>query len=77
MKAGFIREKLIGKSMHLDSRLVNFPLGIQIALEMLAGESAILNFDAAYLDYPMTMGGIEAGGFCIEYNLTHLQAASP
>ena len=46
-------------------------LGIEIAVEALAGGKAVDEFDAADLDQPMTLGGIEAGGLGVEYDLAH------
>src|SRR5262249_62090531 len=60
------REAVHGKRL---GRHVAF--GIAVAVERLPARNAVDQLDAANLDHPMPLEGIEAGGLGIEHDLAH------
>ena len=57
--------------MHLEGLGRHVAFRIEIAVERLAGRKAVDQLDAADLDQPMPLIGIEAGGFGVEHDLAH------
>ena len=49
------------------------PLGIEVAVEGLAGRDVVEQLDAADLDDPVAVGRVEAGGFGVEDDLAHIR----
>jgi hypothetical protein len=50
-------------------------LGIEIAVEGLAGWNPVDQLDAADLDQPMTLKGIDSGRLRIEHDFAHAQGS--
>ena len=66
--AGEVGER---QAVHGARALVDLALGVQVAVEMTAARAAIEQLDAADLDDAVAARGLEAGGFGIQYDLTH------
>src|SRR5690606_25046871 len=50
---------------------VDFPIRLQVDMEVAPGETPAHQFDAADLDDAVTIGNRHAGGFSIQYDATH------
>ena len=57
--------------MDLKGRLRHVAFRIEVAVKRLAGREAVDELDAADLDQPIALKGIEPGGFGIEHDLAH------
>ncbi len=58
--------------MYLDSAGIDFPIRVQINMEMIARQAPVNQFHAADFDNLMAFPGIDAGGFGIEHHLADL-----
>ncbi len=54
-----------------EGALGHVALGIHVAMEVLSGRKAVEQLDAADLDQPVALQGVEAGGFRVEHDLAH------
>jgi hypothetical protein len=66
-----VLEEIGGKPVHLEGRGGHVALGVDVAMEGLAGRDTVEQLDAADLHHPIAGQGIEAGGFRIEHDFTH------
>ena len=60
----------------LKARLRHVAFRIEVAVERPAGRKAVDQLDAADLDQPVALDGVEAGGFGVEHDLAHRTFAS-
>ena len=65
-EARLVGEERIGEAMDAKRLLGHLPLGIEVAMEILAGRDVVDEFDAADLDDTIAGQRIEAGGFGVE-----------
>ena len=49
----------------------DFTIGLDILVIMILGNTPIDDFNTADFDNAMPLGGLQAGGFGVEYDLTH------
>src|SRR5262249_35797165 len=70
-EARLVLEEVDREPMDREGFLGNVALGIDIAVEGRAGRNAIEQLDAADLDQPMALVGVEPGGLGIEHDLAH------
>jgi hypothetical protein len=66
-----VLEKFPGDAMHLQSALLYVTIGIEVAMKMLAGQSAVDQFNRCDFDNPVTLPGLQASGLRIQNNLPH------
>jgi hypothetical protein len=59
--------------VHREGFFWNVALGIDVLMESLAGRNPIEQFDASDFDQPVSLAGIKAGRFRVEYNLSHAE----
>ena len=52
-------------------RLIIDPFGIDVLVVVITSQLAIDQLHTADFNNPVTLGGFQTGGFCIEYNLSH------
>ena len=71
-----VLEEVDAEPVHLEGGLRHVAFRIEVAVERLAGRKAIDQLDAADLDQPIALDGIEAGGFGVEHDLAHWNLAS-
>ncbi len=57
--------------MHLERAVRHVAFRIEIAVEAVAGRKPVDQLDAADLDQPVALIGIEPGGFGVEHDLAH------
>src|SRR5690625_229851 len=77
LEARLVGQELGGEAMDLEGFLRHVPLGIDVVLPCLTGWHVVDQFHTTDLDDPMTVIGIETGGFRIEYDLAHQQQFLP
>ena len=70
-KTGLVLEKLVGNAVNLDGTGIDDTIRLQVDMEIVAGETAINQLDAADLDNPVILLRLEARGFRIENDLPH------
>jgi hypothetical protein len=66
-----LREPRKVDAVHRQCACIDFALGIQEAMEFLAGGPAIENFHATDFDDAMAGARFKAGGFNVDDNLSH------
>src|SRR5271167_3407616 len=70
-KQRLVLEEFAGEPVNLERLFRHVAFRIEIAMEHFAGRKTINEFDAADLDQPIALKGIEPGGFGIENDLAH------
>jgi hypothetical protein len=50
---------------------IDLALRIEIQMQAVSGEPPVNDFDTANLNHPVAIIGLKAGGFRIQYYLTH------
>ena len=66
-----VGDPLIGDAMHADGLGLDVPLGIDVLVVGVAGESAVDHLHRPDLDQAMAVTGVDAGGLGIQDDLTH------
>ena len=72
-----VLEKFGRQAVHLERAVRHVALGIEIVVKGVAGRKAVDQFDAADLDQPIALIGIEPGGFGVEHDLAHALPSYP
>ncbi len=67
----FVLQFFVGDAMHIDRALIDFAIGVEIVVEIIAGPPAIDQLHATDFDNAMTIQRIKARGFRIKYYLSH------
>ena len=57
--------------MYFDGALVDVAAGVDVLVIVLPGKLAVHQFDATDLDDAVALGGLQAGGFGVQYDLSH------
>jgi len=70
-KARLVGEELTGQSMDSGRIGRHIPLGIEIDLVVAAGGNVVAELQAGDFHHPVSVAGIQAGGFGIEDDLSH------
>jgi hypothetical protein len=70
-----IGKELVSNAVHFQRAFFNGARRIHITMKMIAGQPAIDQFDTGYFDNAIAQAGVEAGGFGIENNLSHIFAS--
>ena len=70
-EARLAREALAAEAVHRERARVDVAVGVQVAVEMPAGELAVDDLDAADLDDAVPVGEFEARGLGVEDDLAH------
>src|SRR5450830_571632 len=70
-KFGFVAEEFGGQSVDGQSALFRIALGIDVVMEVVPGQHAVVQLDRADLQDAVARAWVQAGGFSIENNLTH------
>ncbi len=76
-KARIVFQELGRQAVDREGLGRHVALGIEVAVEGLSGREAVEQLDAADLDQPMALIGVEAGGLGIEDDLAHEAAIWP
>jgi hypothetical protein len=71
-----IAEELGRQAVHRQRRFVRLALGVDVAVEVIAGQLAVQDFDATVLDDAVAGARIQACGFGIEDDLAHAREDS-
>jgi hypothetical protein len=71
-----IAEELGGQAVDGQCRFVRIPLGVDVAVEVVAGQLAVEDLDAADLDDAVAGTRIQACGFGIEDDLAYARVDS-
>ena len=76
-----VGKKLVGDAVHLDRRLVDLAIRLQVHVEIVPGQAAVDHLDATDLDDTVPLLRLQAGGFSIQYDLAlvlfvHRQSSS-
>jgi len=71
VESGLVIKKFTGDAMYLQGAFINVSIGIQVAMEMLACQPSIDQFNTCNFNDPMSLPGIKAGCFGIQYDLPH------
>ncbi|MNN56204.1 hypothetical protein D3C81_1711210 [compost metagenome] len=72
LEARLAHQVFVGDAVHRDGAFIHFAVGLQVDVEVATGQAPALQFDAADLDDPVAIGDRHAGGFCIQYDVTHV-----
>ena len=70
-KNRFIRQKAVGKPVHLLSGSGHWAKWIEICVIVIAGHDPADHFNAADFDHAIPGCGVKSSRFGIEYNFTH------
>ena len=71
IEARLVGQEFVGDAVHLDRAGIDLPVGLQILMVVIAGEAAVDQLHAADFDDAVPLGGLQAGGFSIEDDLSH------
>jgi hypothetical protein len=71
VKLGFVAQKLGGDAVYLQSLFVAVAPGVEVEMQVAAGELAVDQLHAADLDHAVAGIGRQAGGLGVQENLTH------
>ena len=82
LRGHVFKQRLHGKELVVDAMDLqragpHRPLGIHVAMKRLIGEFAIDQFDTTDFYDPIALLGLQARGFCIQYDSPHECQASP
>ena len=77
LEQGLVGEEFIGDAVYFYGALVDFPPGVDVLVEMVAGKTAVFQLHTAYFDDTVPLGDFQAGGFGIQHDLPHARAPSP
>src|SRR5690606_41429206 len=66
-----VGEELQGDAVHLHRPLVDLPLRIDVQVQVVTGNAAVHHLHTTDLDNTVSGGGFQAGGFRIQYDLSH------
>lgn len=61
-----------GQPVYFYSGLINIAIGIQVAMEISAGQPSVVYLYATDFDNPVPLFRIETSGFCVQYDLSHV-----
>lgn len=70
-KASLVGQELVGDAMHFDCGSIDLPIGLKVDMKIVAGELPLDQLDAADLDNAVPLRRLQAGGLCIQYDLSH------
>jgi len=70
-KPGLVGHELVGDAVHRHRARVDLTLGVDVEVQVAAGQAAVDHFHAADFDHAVAGGGVQAGGFGIENDLSH------
>ena len=70
-EARLVAEELVVQSVDGQRTGLDRAFGVQVTVELPAGEFAIDEFQAPDLDDAMAFLGLQPGGFGVEYDLSH------
>ncbi len=68
-----VAQKLLGKPVHPQRPFLALAFRIDVAVEMVAGQPAVDELDAGDFDDAVAERRVEAGGFSVENDLSHVQ----
>ncbi len=71
VESGFVRQELGADAVNGQRSFIDLALRIEIQMQAVAGEATINHFYTTNLDHPVAIIGLKAGGFRIQYYLTH------
>src|SRR5690606_18738872 len=71
-KTRLVGQKLSADAVHRLCAFINLAIGVDIAVEVTSGQAAILDFHTADLDDPVSLCRLKAGGFGVQYYLSHM-----
>jgi len=63
--------------VHLERPFLAPALGVDVAVEVVVGDAAVEDLDAAELDDAVAETGVQAGGFRIEHDAAHQGKPNP
>jgi hypothetical protein len=70
-EARLIGEEGVGDAVHGLGAGVDLPVRLDVAVEVVAGQPALDDLDAADFDNAMALGGLQARGLRVQYDLAH------
>jgi hypothetical protein len=73
-EAWLVGEKFVADAMHLHGAGIDYTVRLQVLVIMTAGQSPAHQFHATDLDDAVTLGRRQAGGFRIQYDLSHVDS---
>jgi hypothetical protein len=68
---GLVGQEIEREPVHGDGVLMDVALGVDVEVQVAAGQAAVHQFHAADFDQAVACGVVEAGGFGIENDLSH------
>src|SRR3990172_13053516 len=75
-KLGLVLQKLAGDAVDLQRAVFALALGVNVAVEMVAGQAAVQDFDAAELDDAVPEPRVQSRRFGVEHAAPH-QPSTP
>ena len=70
-KTRLVAQELGRQAVHRQRALFRIAVRIEVAVKVVTGQHAVVQFDAADFDDAVARARVQAGGFSIEDNLTH------
>ena len=71
-ETGFIEKKFVGDAVHLNRRLVDITIRLQVLVEIVSGETTIDHLHTADFDDLVSLLRLQARGLRIQNDLSHL-----
>ena len=68
-----VLQKLAGNAVHLEGSFLDIPIGLQVVVKAVVGQTSIHQLDATDLDDSVAQRGVETGRLGVEHHLSHAE----
>ncbi|MCY1239087.1 hypothetical protein D9M72_518610 [compost metagenome] len=73
LEARLAHQEFVGDAVYRDGAFIHLAVRLQVNVEVPPGQATAFHLDAADLDDTVAIGDRHAGGFSVQYYITHVQ----